>query len=84
MVSSCFLKFWTLKLSINGIQACVLTGQADVVLMPNLHDTENVAKFFTMMMSRTGKKKPPFDDDMTDVCLPPVEEPVVSFRLKPI
>ncbi|MDF3362772.1 hypothetical protein HLM50_17045 [Sulfitobacter sp. Ks41] len=52
--------------------------------MPNLHDTENVAKFFTMMMSRTGKKKPPFDDDMTDICLPPVEEPVVSFRLKPI
>ncbi|MFG6538967.1 hypothetical protein [Sulfitobacter sp. CS16] len=45
---------------------------------------KNVAKFITMMVIRTGKKKPPFDDDMTDVSLPPIEEPVVSFRLKPI
>ena len=46
MVSSCFLKFWTLKLSINGIQAYVLTGQADVVLMLNLYDTEKCCQVF--------------------------------------
>ena len=84
MVCWCFLKFWTLKLSINGMQAYAITGETDVVLMLNLHDTQNVANFFTMMVIRTAKKKPLFDDDMADVCLPPVEEPVVSFRLKPI
>lgn len=37
-----------------------------------------------MMVIRTAKKKPPFGDDMTDVCFSPVAEPVVTFRLKPI
>jgi hypothetical protein len=84
VVSSCFLKFWTLKLSINGIQAYVLTGQAAVVLMLNLHDTEKCCQVFHDDGDPHWEKKPPFDDDMTDVSLPPVEEPVVSFRLKPI
>lgn len=53
------------------MQAYAVTGQADVVLMLNLHDMEksdtlcdrlfrdqtNVARFFTMMVIRTAKGK---------------------------